>query len=528
MSLRIEVRKLDFTAGDTGEKVLSDVSLELGPVRRIAIVGPSGSGKTTFCYHLAGIHPWALVGRSRGSVSLWKEDLRVGMVFQNPENQMFCPTVLDEVSFGGSSGRESVLRALAAVGLEGYEGREISSLSFGQKQRVVIAAFLATGPDLLILDEPTNNLDPVAAGGLFDVLSEVEGTVIVVEHDLERVAGWADVVVEMDRGKVIGWGRPEELFARSSCRPRAMTFADALACKYGLEPPPRSLPSLRGWAEGLRGRLRPLSPLPRPSPGAELLRVEELEAGYLDAPVLSDVSFVLREGEIVAVLGLNGAGKTTLLKCIAGVLRPRRGRVLLRGEDATGRPPEDLFGAVGLVFQNPDYQIFEATVEAECAFCLRDGLSPGERKRRVGRWLELMGIGHLRDRHPLSLSYGEKRRLTLASILVAEPEVILLDEPTTALDEGNLSCLRDILLLLARRYGKGLLITTHDLDFALDVADRLIILEEGKVVKDKALEEVRAEDLTRAGFPLPLSADLALKAGLVERPLGFRSLVEML
>ncbi|MCD6335588.1 MAG: energy-coupling factor ABC transporter ATP-binding protein [Candidatus Latescibacteria bacterium] len=570
MRAAIEVRDLGFTAWDTGTRLLEGIDLKVVPGERIGIVGPSGSGKSTLCMHLAGIHRQALVGKTEGVVLLdgqphdgWGSSGRVGMVFQNPENQIFSSTVGDEVAFGlpeSSNGRVS--EALTVVGLEGYEGRELFPLSLGQKQRVVIAAFLAVQPDILILDEPTNSLDPPTADRLLDILSKLGVTVILVEHDLERVAGWADRVVEMEEGRVIGEGAPETWFSRSTRKPRAFRLTEALSGRYGLQPSSPVPDRLLAWMDTHRERFQPLplhelSPqrrrergaLPAPfsgvslqpprlrgsnpkseirSPKSEILRFEHVNCGYPGKmPVLSEVGLSVRQGEIVALLGLNATGKTTLLKHIGGVLKPRRGRILIEGEDIVRRKPEELFGKVGLVFQNPDYQIFDTTVAAECGFCLRNQKVPeAEIAARVDPWLEMLGIGALKERNPLTLSYGEKRRLTLASVLVAGPELIALDEPTTALDEANITHLREVLIGLSREHGKALLIATHDLDFALDVADRIVILGEGRVRVDVPVGELSAQSLTDAGFPLPLSAEAAMRAGLVERPVGCRRLLE--
>ena len=545
MQAVIEVRNLGFTARDTETRLLDGIQLKIRPGERIGIVGPSGSGKSTLCYHLVGIHEQALVGKTEGLILFGGRPYdrysspfgQICMLFQNPENQIFSSTVGDEVMFGlGEKSNGKVTQALKIVELEGYEQRSIFSLSLGEKQRVIIAALLATRPSMLILDEPTNSLDPPTANRLLDILSKLEITVILVEHDLERIAGWADRVVEMEGGRIIGEGSPDVLFSYSKRKPRAFRLAEILSERYKLEPPSLVPHRLLKWMDTHQVRPHHTSNTPLSPPrsnllqgfGREILRFEHVDCGYPGKiPVVSDINLSVHQGEIVALLGLNGTGKTTILKHVVGLLKPQRGRILIGGEDIAQQKPEDLFGKVGLVFQNPDYQIFDSTVAAECGFCLKNQKVPKvEIAVRVKQWLELLGIGALAERNPLTLSYGEKRRLTIASVLVADPELVAFDEPTTALDEDNVTYLREMLLALSREQGKTFLIATHDLDFALDVADRILILGEGCVKVDVPVEELSTQALTNAGFPLPLSTKIAMQVGLVEQPIGYHRLVE--
>ncbi|NTV45780.1 MAG: ABC transporter ATP-binding protein [Chlorobiales bacterium] len=254
----------------------------------------------------------------------------------------------------------------------------------------------------------------------------------------------------------------------------------------------------------------------------EMLRFEDVSCGYKGyEPILSGVSFIVKAGERVALLGMNGSGKTTLLKHIAGLKKPLTGKIKLNGIDIATKTPDALFGDVGFVFQNPDYQIFDTTVERECGFCLRNRkYEAGEIGRRVQKWLDLFGISGMKERSPLTLSFGEKRRLTLASVLVAEPELILLDEPTTALDEANIAALRQTLLDLSLYHGKTLCITTHDLDFALDIATRILIIGDGKLMADISTADLTFDLLEQCGIPAPFPGSLAQKTGISERPAG--------
>ena len=439
----IEAKALNHVAVDSRARLLKDVDLSVKPGERVGIIGPSGSGKTTLGFHLGGLHPVALEGASSGSLLLGgRECIRegrkgfAGLVLQNPENQIFCDRVADEVAFGldprGSGA--AVADLLERTGLAAFRDRDPATLSLGWKQRLSIAGMLAIGPEVLVLDEPTNYLDAPGADELFRFLGETgdrEGiTTLVIDHDETRLRSWATRLVRIEGGSVVSDGPPDSVPRRAS---------------LSVAPPPAE-------------------------PGGILLSMRAMAFAFeRQQPLFRGFDLDLREGEIVALLGPNGSGKTTLLRLAKGLLQPAGGRI----RTASGRP---LMEEVGLVFQNPDEQIFALTVEEECAFLpMNQGHSRETSRERAGATLERLGLGHLRERLPFSLSYGEKRRLTLASVLVGNPRILCLDEPTAALDHENLGVLASLLFDHATA-GGSILFATHDLAFARSIATRSISL----------------------------------------------------
>jgi len=436
----IEAKALSHTASDSRLRLLRDVDLSVRRGERIGIIGPSGSGKTTLGYHLGGLHTLALEGRSSGSLRLGGLECIgkgrkgfAGFVLQNPENQIFCDRVADEVAFGLSPSRR-VEDLLERTGLAAFRDRDPATLSLGWKQRLSIAGMLAIAPEVLLLDEPMNYLDAQGADELFGFLEETgdrEGiTTLIIDHDETRLRSWATRLIRIGEGAVTGDGSPAEVPLR--------------------EP----LPTFE----------------PLPAPGGTLLSMCALNFAYASGhPLFQGFDLELREGEIVALLGPNGSGKSTLLRLAKGLLQPSRGSV----STTSGRP---LMEEVGLVFQNPDEQLFALTAEEECAFLPRNqGITHSQAIAMARSTLSDLGMGHLRERLPFSLSYGEKRRLTLASVLVGRSRILCLDEPTAALDQGNLAILAGILRTYAAS-GGTILFATHDLAFAQAVASRSVQL----------------------------------------------------
>lgn len=539
----LELKNLNFETWDTNLKLLKDISLRISTGERIGITGASGSGKTTLCYHLAGVHRDALTGKTSGEIlvnghPIHFEDtsdsgyLKAGMILQNPESQLFASTVADEIGYGLTNpGDEEIQKTLRILGLEDLGGHEIHTLSLGQKQRVVIAAFLTIHPDLLILDEPTNSLDSATSDRFLEYLSSIDCTQIMIEHDLERLARWADRIIEMADGRIVIDAPAELWLEKTQIKPRGFQIALSISEKYGFSCPPKDIGRLPDWASQTEGALfEPEIRIENPPFSELLLRFEQVDCGYKQGnQILQDVTFSIHSGEVVALLGLNGSGKTTLLKHMAGLLKPQAGCILWKDEALPYGKPELLFGRVGLVFQNPDYQIFDSTVERECEFCLRNHRIPqNESAHRVDKWLKRFDLDDLKDRSPLTLSYGEKRRLTLASILVAEPKLLLLDEPTTALDESFIKYLRNLIHDLVKNHSLSICIATHDADFALDVADRIVLLSHGRVQADVPVSQLTVEHLEQIGLPVPLTSQIAIQSGIIHQPVGYWNLKNQL
>jgi len=510
--------------------------LKIEPGERLGITGPSGSGKSTLCHVLAGLQSLTLYGSSSGSLLIAGSEIvqpttlsleekfhpiRTGFVLQNPESQIFSDTIIDEIKYGLlDCSEEKVLQTLRSVQMEHLAYHSTQTLSLGQKQRLVIAAFLATDPQLLILDEPSNFLDAAGAEQLFTLLRTLPMTQIIIEHDLERLCEYSDYIIELENGMIAAEGTPPEWLGKTKYHPRFYQVASAFYTNTALE---ASVPSIL-LTKLHRKEIKKVtfsSPKKVQDSEQSILECNDITCGYQSGtPILRQISFTASVGERIALLGLNGSGKTTLLKCLCGLIEPWEGSVRIAGE-------KPLPKSTGFVYQNPDYQIFDQTVFYECAFTLRmQRLAEPEIAKRVEFWLKETGLWELRERLPLTLSYGEKRRLTLASVLVAQPRIVLFDEPTTALDDQNVQNLSELFLRLTDQQEIALCFSTHDIDFALDTATRIILLDQGRIVRDIQRTEVTFHDLSILKMPLPFSCKIYQNNNANYRPLGTRQLIE--
>ncbi len=449
----------------------SGLSLSIRPGEFVLVTGPSGSGKSTLLRALAGLIPHASLARMEGRVVVNGLDTQehplpilagqVGMVFQNPTTQIFCLRVEEEVAFGprnlGLPPDEVARRvgwALGSAGLEPLRNRRVNTLSDGEKQRLAIAAVLAMAPRILILDEPTSNLDRV---GTCQVLSTLErlrqesSTVVIAEHKTGEVSRLADRVLILEEGQPVADGPPKEVFARRE-----------LLHRLGVRQPtnhPQSnwtdliLPSLeeRGWE-----RVEPL------------VELEGVVAGYGKRQVLDSLDLSIQRGELVALVGDNGAGKTTLARLLAGLLKPWQGKVQVRGQ-------------VGLLFQNPLDQLFCETVEEEVAFGPRNYgfLTP----TLLEDTLATADLGSLRQRRIHALSGGEQQRTALASVLALRPDLLILDEPTMGQDWGHLSAFMEHVGRLSGG-GMAILLITHDYELVHRYAQRVLLLRDGRIAAE--------------------------------------------
>lgn len=454
----IDLNDVSFTPAGSEEPILRHVSLAIEPGERVGIVGPSGSGKSTLGYHLCGVHRLALAGVTTGHLYLNGQDCLAGgppgfagLVGQNPEAQLFCRTIQEEVLLGprmcGAGEticRERAQALLARHHLSGRCEDLVTSLSLGQKQLTATLSMLAIQPRVLLLDEPTSYLDTATANRLFDHLASLSRDdgwiVLIIEHDLNRLAGFTD---------------------------RFLTIVDGCLQSDGLLNQRPVTPHFDGV------RTAP------PAEAAPLLTFEDVSFRYgKKASALADVRLDLRPGECVALMGPNGSGKSTMLRLAKGLIKPTAGRVRLA-------PGREKARDVGLMLQNPEEQIFAHTVEAECGYWLKNlGMPPEERTARVRTALTALGLGDKLARAPFSLSFGEKRRLCLAAVLVADPTVLCLDEPTTGLDDANMEAMA-AMVRAKTDSGKAVLVATHEDAFAAMVATRVVRIEAGRIVSDE-------------------------------------------
>jgi energy-coupling factor transport system ATP-binding protein len=487
------------------------------------VVGASGTGKSTLLNAVNGLVPHFTGGTATGRVTVAGRDTRthrpreladvVGTVGQDPASHFVTDTVEDELAYGMESlgvppetMRRRVEETLDLLGLAELRDRPIATLSGGQRQRVAIGSVLTVGPQVLVLDEPTSALDPGAAEEVLAVLQrlvhDLGTTVLMAEHRLERVVQYADRVVLLPGpGAEPVTGEPAEMMALSPVHPPVV----ALGRLAGWSPLPLSVRDARRRAAGLRDRLAGRAPAPvlarvpaaglahgsAPGPArvpvtGPLVRCAGLRVRHGRTEVLHGVDLTVAAGETVALMGRNGAGKSTLLSALVGLHPPAGGGVEVAGAVPHRTRPAELLRHAGLVPQEPRDLLYADTVAAECAAADHDaGAEPGSCARLLAELLP--GVDPAC--HPRDLSEGQRLTLVLALVLTARPPVLLLDEPTRGLDYAAKARLVALLRGLAAQ-GHAIVLATHDVELAADLAHRVVILAEGEVVADGPAAEV--------------------------------------
>jgi energy-coupling factor transport system ATP-binding protein len=515
----IRFEHLTYRYPGTELPVLDDLDLEIREGEFLLVMGPSGAGKSTLLRCLNGLVPHFYGGSIAGRVTVDGRDPvargprgmadAVGFVLQDPEAQFVVDKVEDELAFALENQgldpilmRKRVEEVLDQLSIAHLRQRSVNTLSGGERQRVAIAAVMTLQPRILVLDEPTSQLDPQAAEEVLDTLVKLNQdlglTVVLSEHRLERVVQYVDRILYLS-----GNGRPPILD-----EPRAVLS------QVDLTPPLITLAKALGWSplpltikEG-RQFVKPQPATRKPSPISQFpnlqssnlpisLSIRGLGFSYNGHPALQNISLDVRQGEFVALMGRNGAGKTTLLKQLVGLLTPNQGRVQIIGStsqrplDTRQATVEEIIQVVGYVPQNPSALLFNDTVRQELDFTWQGhGLPPGEHTAL----LQTLGLTAYADRYPRDLSVGERQRVALASILVAEPQILLLDEPTRGLDYQQKAALVAFLLQEKAR-GRTIVMATHDVELVARCADRVVLLSDGQVVVDGPVRQVMSESL---------------------------------
>jgi energy-coupling factor transport system ATP-binding protein len=517
---------------------LRDLNLRVSRGEFVGIVGPTGAGKSTFCLALNGVVPHFYGGEFFGSATVAGLDTvshpthelarHIGMVFQDPEMQLTAPTVIAEVAFALENVctpvpviRQRISAALEAVRLQGMEDKHPHQLSGGQKQRLAIAAALAMEPEILVLDEPTSQLDPVGADEVFAVVRELNRahniTIILVSHASEELAEYADRVLLLAEGQFLAAGPPRQFFQHvellrgHDVRPPEVTSAFRRVLRDGSNGGstlPVTLPEAVAQFRGMEPRvmLRPVAYEPatngRAAPTGRrdaepVLRTSDLRYTYEDGTTALDgVDLTIRKGEYVAIVGQNGAGKSTLVRQFLRLLTATAGQVTAFGRDVDDYSVSELAQRIGYISQNPDNQIFCDTVAREVSFALdKLGFPKDEVKARVGWALEEMKLAWAADEHPLTLSKGDRSRIVIAAILAMKPEVLIFDEPTTGQDYRGARAILDLTREL-HAAGRTIVVITHHLYLLPGYAERLVAMGKGRVLLDAPLRDAFYETAT--------------------------------
>jgi len=523
----ITLSHVTYTYPEQAQPALADFSVTIPQGEFVLVVGPSGAGKSTFLRSLNGLAPHFYGGRWAGHIEVGGRnpvDLAprgmadlVGFVFQDPEAQFVVDTVEDELAFAmenfalpPATMRKRIEEVLDQMGIAELRQRRISTLSGGEKQRVAIAAVLALQPEILVLDEPTSQLDPQAAEDVLLALrqlNEDQGlTVVLSEHRLERVAQYADHMLYMPAlGAAPVLDEPRKVMAQLPLVPPLVDLGRTL----GWDPLPLTIKEGRSFARRLgpqlaariSGKTGGDSAVDFPGGAGSAARGGELPAPVLAArdlhyayhghQAVRGISLDIHQGEFVTLMGRNGSGKSTLLKAFVGLLKPDAGHVMVAGLDTRQVAVEAIIQHVGYVPQHPGSLLFSETLAAELAFTRKSHGMPPDSDGDLAL-LTRLGLAELRDRDPRDLSGGEQQRAALAAILVAEPQIILLDEPTRGLDYMQKRSLVELLLGM-KREGRTIVMATHDVELAAACADRVVLMGEGQVVVDGPAREVMSD-----------------------------------
>ncbi len=516
----IAVRGLKYWYPEAEEPTLDGIDLVVEQGQLVAITGRSGCGKSTLLLCLKGLLPKLYGGRLEGVIQINGRDIAplsvselsslVGLVMQDPDTQLCNLFVKDEVAFGVENlcvPREQCLQqvrhAMGVMALNGLADRQVHQLSGGEKQRVAIASVLAMAPPVLLLDEPTANLDSKSGREILQRiarLKELGHTLLIVQHDLDEIVNRADRLLVLDRGRVVAFDAPREVFTH---------FGERLTEDFGIGLPQIVSVALRTRSQFHFRRL-PLTPrefsdevkvqcTSSPSPlclagstqskEAQETIIEVRQASFTypgaDRPAVRNATFSIRKGEVVAIVGKNGSGKSTLARLIVGLLKPNSGAVHVIGQETDKKRAPLVYKSMGYVFQYPEHQFLTDTVEREIAYGLEvQRRSAEEIRTLVEEVMRLLRLEVVAGRHPFNLSGGEKRRLSVATMMVIEPTLLILDEPTYGLDEGNLINLLGFLFERLRERNITIVFITHDMRLVAEYAQRVLVMSEGEILFD--------------------------------------------
>ena len=530
----IQIKNLTFTYPGAEEPTLKNLSVEIEQGDFLAIVGNNGCGKSTFCKTLNGLIPHFTAGDMEGKVVIGGLDTReceigdlaqkIGYVYQDFENQIVRPTVLDDASFAClnfavKDYEEKGRRALEMCGIAHKADEYIWQLSGGQKHLLALAGAAALSPDILVLDEPIAQLDPAHARDIYEVLktmNEVHGkTIIVIEHHTEYIAQYCKHVMLMRNGSIV-WKLParealcrvEELQKSNIFPPQVTLAADRMAKGMEAELPVTVEEGKNFFCRYPQTDAARAKILDAPSEENTILEFENVSVEYRSVKgnpirVLNDFNLEIHKGEKIAVIGSNGAGKSTIMKLMCGLLKPSEGSIILQGQNIKEMEMNELSQILSLVYQNPEEMFIKDSIRRDIEFAMKVRNVENYQKR-TEELLERFQLTDLQDRDGRLLSGGQMRRASLAIGIALNPSVLLLDEPTANLD---IATRKEILRTLSdmKSMTDTVMIATHDMQLVCEWAERILVLSGGKLLKDGTREEVfnDREVMREAGIQPP-------------------------
>ncbi|MGL6105724.1 ABC transporter ATP-binding protein [Romboutsia sp.] len=548
----IEFKDFSFRYRVQAEQTLKNINLTIYEGEKVLIVGPSGSGKSTLAHCLNGLVPFYYSGEITGNLKIDGEDVGtknifelsqvVGTVLQDPDSQFIGLTVAEDIAFKlenycmrQNDIIEKVSKSAQAVNMQRELNTSPYNLSGGQKQRVTLAGITVDQVKILLFDEPLASLDPATGKSTMKLIDSIQKcgnkTIVIIEHRLEDVLQCdIDRIIVMDKGEIVADTTPSEILKMDILtkvgvrEPLYLTALKYAKCEaLNLKEVESYRDKVRNWYNN--GEI--INPSTKNEP---ILEMQNVSFSYSsDKQILANVSFKINKGDMVSIVGKNGAGKSTISKLVCGFFKPDSGQILFDGKDLENKTIKERSEKIGFVMQNPNQMISKTMIFDEVAFGLRiRGIGEDEIKIRVNKTLKTCGLYGYKNWPISALSYGQKKRVTIASMLVINPEVIILDEPTAGQDFKHYTEIMEFLVELNKQ-GITIVMITHDMHLMLEYTNSVIVLANGQKVADDTPANIltNKEVIEKANLKetslqeLAVSCDIEDSAGFVNRFISY-------
>ena len=522
----IEFKNYTFKYRSQVEPTLRDINLKIYPGEKVLIIGPSGSGKSTLANCINGLVPFSYSGDTEGTLTIKGQDPNklgifglskiVGTVLQDTDGQFIGLTVAEDIAFALENDcvpTEDMHRMVDGVAevvdVKNLLDHAPTELSGGQKQRVSMGGVMIDDVEVLLFDEPLANLDPATGKRAIELIDRIQKdqnkTIVIIEHRLEDVL-YRDVdrIVVVGEGKIVADTTPDELLAGDILmqegirEPLYVTALKHAGCKIRPENHPQHVDTMefapymaqvQNWFAESQNTKKECS-------GEDVLQITDLNFSYRkDQPILKNINLSVKKGEMMAIVGKNGAGKTTLSSLICGFLTPNSGSIYLNGEDISPLTIKERGEHIGIVMQNPNQMISKSMIFDEVALGLQVRRVPeDEIKERVYETLKICGLYPFRNWPISALSFGQKKRVTIASILVMNPEILILDEPTAGQDYRHYTEIMEFLKSINEERGTTIIMITHDMHLMLEYTDRAFVIADGELIADDTPAKILTND----------------------------------
>ncbi|MBO4988293.1 MAG: ABC transporter ATP-binding protein [Lachnospiraceae bacterium] len=544
----IEFKEYSFKYRAQVEPTLLDINLSIYPGEKVLIVGPSGSGKSTLAHCINGLVPFSYAGESKGSLLVGGVDPSkegifgmskiVGTVLQDTDGQFIGLTVGEDIAFALENDLvsqdemfERVDKVAKEVDVTDLLSHAPTELSGGQKQRVSMAGVMVDNVDILLFDEPLANLDPATGKRAIALIDEIQKknntTIIIIEHRLEdALYRNVDRIIVVGEGRIVADMKPDELLTTDILvkqgirEPLYIAALKHAGCEIRKDTHPSQIEELdvSPYKEKVREWFDKTTLPAKEKNAKELLKIENVSFSYdSKKQILKNINITVNEGEMLSIVGKNGAGKTTLSNLVCGFYHPVEGRILYEGEDMASLSIKERGERIGLVMQNPNQMISKPMIFDEVALGLVvRGVPQEEIKERVNETLKICGLYQMRNWPVSALSFGQKKRVTIASILVLNPKVMILDEPTAGQDYYHYTEIMEFLRKLNREQGITIIMITHDMHLMLEYTDRAVVIADGELLADDTPARVLTDEALADKAYLKKTSlyDLAVKCGI--------------